>query len=160
MTDSDLVLRHGETDTGKYSLSSEDKRRKLTAISARVGVWGIIAGLTSIAFGPAIPVGTLGLAGLGFLAGGVGAIGTSILVLKDLKRAPLPLKLAAFVGFPFGASLIAFSCGVVLGWPFPLGLLGLAIPVGAILGVTLMVLLLAGFLSHAFSQGGSGWEDS
>jgi hypothetical protein len=38
MTDSDLV--HFEKAGGRYPVFPEEKRRKLTAISARVGVWG------------------------------------------------------------------------------------------------------------------------
>jgi hypothetical protein len=159
MTDSDLVLIEGDGNSGRVSLTPEDRRRRLTAISARVGVWGIIGGLSSIAIGFMSPGVALGAAGLGFLAGGIGAIGTSILVAKDLKRAPVPLKLAAFVGVPFGASLIAFACGTFLGWPFSQRLFAYAIPTGAILGVVLMILLLTGFLSHAFSGRGSEGED-
>lgn len=159
MTDSDLALVHEGMQAGEKFQAPEERRRKLTALSARVGVWGIIAGLSSIALGALAPGVAFEMAGLGFLAGGVGAIGTSILVLKDLKRAPLPLKLAAFVGVPFGGSLIAFACGAILGWPYSMRFVALAVPAGAILGVVLMVLLLTGFLSHAFSGQGSEWED-
>lgn len=158
MTDSDLVLR-GDGDAGGTSLTVEERRRKLIAISARVGVWGIIGGLASLTVGSLAPGAALQLAGFGFLAGGLGTIGTSILVLKDLKRATLPLKLATFVGFPFGASLIVFGVGDLLRWAFPWQLVALAVPAGVFLGVVLMILLFTGFLSHAFSGRTSEWED-
>ena len=157
LTDSDLAfLQRGKG--GKLSLASEEWRRKLTSVSARLGVWGIIGGLCSIIVGPISPGFGLGLAGLGFLVGGIGAIGTSVLVAKDLRRAPLTLKLAALVGFPFGVSLIAFAVGVLWRWPTAIGFMTLAIPVGAILGVTLMILLVTGLLFHAFSMRDSQWE--
>jgi hypothetical protein len=80
--------------------------------------------------------------------------GKSSLAPEERRR-----KLSAFVGVPFGGSLLAFACGAILGWPFPMRFFALAIPVGAILGVVLMVPLLTGFLSHAFARHGSEWED-
>ena len=55
-------------------LFSEEIRRKLTAVSARVGVWGIIGGLGSILLAPLSPVLAINLMGAGFLAGGLGAL--------------------------------------------------------------------------------------
>jgi hypothetical protein len=167
MTRSDLVFLDREENRGtaltperwRERLTALSARERLTALSARVGVWGVITGLGSIALGAVAPVAAIGLAGIGFFAGGLGAIGTSILVARDLRKASLPLKLAAFVGLPFGASLITFVCGAFWRWPLPIGLVSWSVPVGAILGVTLMVLLLTGFLSHAFSAPGSDWED-
>jgi hypothetical protein len=157
MTDSKLVQRSLD---GRLDLVSvEEKRRKLFAISARVGVWGVIAGLGSMALAGLAPDLAVVLSGEGFLVGGLGAIGTSILVVRDLKGASLPLKLAAFVGIPFGASLVAFAGTFMLGWPLPMRLVGIALPVGVITGVTLMVLLLAGFISHAVSDSAPDWED-
>lgn len=159
MTDSDLISLSNDDDGSSTALSPEEKRRKLTAFSARVGVWGIIGGLGSILLAP-LGVGfALNLASLGFLAAGIGAVGTSILVAKDLKRAPLPLKLATFVGFPFGACLFLFGAGQLLLPPGAFRLVSLAVPAGALLGVTLMILLLAGFFSHAFFNRETDWED-
>jgi len=158
MTDSDLI--HFENVGGRHPVFPEEKRRKFTAISARIGVWGVITGLGSIAVGFLAPGAALGLAGVGFLAGGLGAIATSVLVARDLRKASWPLKLAAFVGAPFGACLVAFAGGTLLGWPFlQIPLVAWAVPVGAVLGVTLMILLLTGFLTHALSRPDSGWED-
>lgn len=164
MTDSDLISL--STDGGNsIALSPEDRRRKLTAISARIGVWGIIGGLGSLLVGPLFPGLALNLMSFGFLAGGIGAIGTSILVTKDLKRASLPLKLATYVGFPFGASLLIFGAGQLILPPGSFRLVALAIPAGMLLGLTLMILLLAGFFSHAFFNRDpdldpeSDWED-
>ena len=78
MTDTDLVLVHEGRQVEETSPVPEERRRKLTALSARVGVWGIIAGLSSIALGALAPGAAFGLAGFGFLAGGLGAVGTSI----------------------------------------------------------------------------------
>ena len=159
MSDSELVQLLG--DEGRRHPTSPDERRsKLIAISARVGVWGIIGGLCSIILGPMLPAAGLGAAALGFMAAGAGSIGTAILVVKDLKKASWPLKLAAFVGIPFGASLILAAGGLLLGWPlFPMGLAALALPAGVILGVILMILLITGFLSHAFLPPNSEWGD-
>jgi hypothetical protein len=158
MTNSDLVFLEDGSD--RHAIAPEDRRKRLIAISARAGVWGIIGGLTCIIVGAAVTGVAFGVAGLGFLAGGIGAVSTSVLVAKDLKRASWPLKLAAFVGVPFGVCLIAFATGGILGWPlFPRILVNLAVPAGAILGVVLMILLLAGFLSHAFFPAGTSWED-
>ena len=140
-------------------LFSEEQRRKLTAVSARVGVWGVIGGLGSILLAPLSPVLAINLMGAGFLAGGLGAMGTSFLVARDLKRASLPLKLASFVGFPFGASLAIFGATQLFQLPFLFPFAALTIPAGLFLGVTLMILLLTGFLSHAFSKRGSDWEE-
>ena len=98
MADSDLVHRR-EKNAGLVSLDPEDRRRRLIAISARVGVWGIIGGLSSIAVGFLSPGVALNFAALGFCAGGVGAIGTSVLVLGELKRAPPPPQARHFRGF-------------------------------------------------------------
>ena len=111
----------------------------------------LLPGLGSIALGAAMPLAATQFAGAGFFAGGLGAMATSILVAKDLRKASLPLKLAAFVGLPFGASLVALFVERSGAYPFPCTLVSLSVPVGAILGVTLMILLLTGFLSHAFS---------
>jgi uncharacterized membrane protein YfcA len=74
--------------------------------------------------------------------------------------APRPLKLAAFVGILFGVGLIAFASGGILGWPlFPGVFLDLAVPTGAILGVTLMILPFTGFLSRWFFPFDERWED-
>lgn len=164
MADTDLINLSPDGENS-LSLSPEEKRRKLTAISARVGVWGIIGGLGSLLLGPLSPGLAINLMSLGFAAGGIGAIGTSILVAKDLKRARLPLKLATFVGFPFGASLLIFGAGQLILSPGSLRLVSLAIPAGLLLGLTLMILLLAGFFSHAFFNRDpdfdpeSDWED-
>ena len=157
MTDSNLV--QGNRDEGLDLVSAEEKRRRLISISARVGVWGVIAGLGSIALAGLAPDLAVVLSGGGFLLGGLGAIGTSMLVLKDLGRASHPLQLAALVGIPFGASLVAFAGTFMLGWPFPMRLVGFALPAAVILGVTLMILLLAGFISHAFSDSEVDGED-
>ena len=162
MANSDLINLPPDGENNLV-LSPEEKRRKLTAISARVGVWGIIGGLGSMLLGAFSPGLAINLMGFGFAAGGIGAIGTSILVAKDLKRAPLPLKLATFVGFPFGASLLIFGASQLILPPGGFRLVALAIPVGMVLGVALMILLLAGFFSHAFFNKDSGlesdWED-
>lgn len=157
MSESELATR--DIDERLKLVSAEERHRKLIAISARVGVWGVIAGFASIGLSVISPLLAVGLSGVGFIAGGLGAMGTSILVARDLKQASLPLKLAAFVGIPFGVSLITFAGTLMLGWPLPTGLVGIAAPTALILGVTLMILLLAGFLSHAFSDPGSDWED-
>jgi hypothetical protein len=158
MKDSDLI--HLEKASVRYAASPEERRKKLIAISSRLGVWGIIGGLCSIIVGALAPGVAFQVAGLGFLAGGVGAVATSVLVAKDLRSASWPLKLAAFVGIPFGVCLIAFASGGMLGWPlFPRVFVDLAARTGAILGVTLMILLFTGFLSHAFFSSGTRWED-
>ena len=158
MTRADLVFLN--RDKGESTaLTGEESRRKLTALSARVAVWGVITGLGSIALGAAMPLAAINLAAAGFFAGGVGAMATSVLVAKDLGKASWPLKLAAIVGLPFGASLVAFVCGGIWSLPLPVSLISLSVPVGAILGVALMILLLTGFLSHAISGSRSEWDD-
>jgi hypothetical protein len=158
MSDIDLVGFHDEKESPPV-LSSQEQRRKLTAVSARVGVWGIIAGLGSLLLAPLSPVLAINLMGAGFLAGGLGAMGTSVLVAKDLNRASLPLKLATFVGFPFGTSLAIFGATQLFQLPFLFPIVALTIPAGLFLGVTLMILLLTGFLSHAISNWESDWEE-
>ncbi|MBT8398787.1 MAG: hypothetical protein HKO65_08950 [Gemmatimonadetes bacterium] len=158
MTKADLVFLD-KLGKREDSFSLEVRRRKLIALSARIGVWGVITGLASIAFGALAPLAAISLAGIGFFAGGLGAMGTSVLVVKDLRRASWPLRLAAVLGLPFGACLVTFVCGAFWQWPLPIALVSLSVPVGAILGVMLMILLLTGLLSHGLSGPRTGWED-
>jgi len=139
------------TDGRVDPLLAEVKRRKLTVVTARVGVWGVIGGLGGVILASVIPgVGLLG-ASLGFLAGGLGVIGTSLLVLRDAGKASMPLRLAAVVGLPFGGSLSLLALGLFLGFSLPGGLMRLAGPGTLALGIILVLLLLVGFVSHAFS---------
>jgi hypothetical protein len=158
MTHSDLIFIDSRRSKGE-ALFSEEGRRKLIAISARTGVWGIIVGFVSLLVASSLQGVATMLAGFGFLAGGLGALATSLLVMKDLRRASLPLKLAAILGIPFGMSLVLLMGGTLLHWSLPLWLVSWAVPGTAIMGATIMILLMAGFITLALSGGRFQWED-
>jgi hypothetical protein len=178
MTEVEVFSENGGDVDSVSALSPEEIRRRRVALSARVGVWGIIGGLGafiaspilySIGVGSVLPSPVLTVIGLGiasasFGIAGLGTMATSVLVMKDLKRASWPLKLASIVGLPFGLSLALGGFGALLGLPplglrLPFWLMSLTVPAGMMLGVTLMILLLAGFFSHAFFNRSSTWED-
>jgi hypothetical protein len=154
MTTSDLVYLNRE-ESPRSSLTMEEGRRRLIAVWARAGVWGMIVGFGSILFGSVAPILAFFAAGTGFFVGGLGTLGTCVLVLKHYRKASVPLRLAAVVGLPFGASLMMFVSGAMWGWPLPVIVVALSIPTAAILGPTMMLLLLIGFLVHAITGRGS-----
>jgi len=133
-------------------------RRRLIAISSRVGVWGIIGGLLSGGLGFVAPRVSMITAAIGFFLGGLGSIAASLLVCRDLKSASLPLKLAALVGLPFGASLLAVVATFFLGFPGWTPLISLAAPAAVVLGIVLVVLLVTGLVWHGLSQSSEGGE--
>ena len=126
------------------------RRATWLKITARMGVWGLIAATTpavgeliGVPFDPSL-TGPIGAAGL--LTSGAGVLLSSALVLRALPPGLRPLKLAAIAGIPFGLALISGAAAVLR----PLGpfadVIDAAGPVVLVAGVVLVLLLIIAFV--------------
>ena len=123
----------------------------LIRIASRVGVWGFVIALAppiADALGVWVAPSLVGpISSFGLLASGLGTAVASVLVWRSLPRAVSALKLAAGLGVPFGAGLMLGGVALLR----PLGAFADAVneagPIVLALAVTVVVLLIVGFLS-------------
>lgn len=123
----------------------------LIRIASRVGVWGFVVALApplADALGVWVAPTLMGpVSSFGLLASGLGTAVASVLVWRSLPRAGSALKLAAGLGVPFGVGLMLGGVALLR----PLGAFADAVnaagPIVLALAVTVVVLLIVGFLS-------------
>ena len=145
--------------TPRVKLTDAQSRR--VTIYSRMGLWGLTLGLLPPIYylleGPRLPwsvFGSAAISGLGFLVGGFGALGASILVSRRLKGLFRPLKAATFIGMPFGLSTMILGF-LLLGeawlpsWWFLGTVLDWTVFTSFFLGLALAVLLIGSFVIEA-----------
>ena len=142
----------GTVSVDRDSPGTGHRHARLIAVSARLGVWGLVVALASpfaqALEGPFWLQNAMWLMSAGLLTSGVGTVAASVLVLRTLPPGSSPLKVAAFAGIPLGV-LIGCLGGAVLA---PLSgfadVVSASGPLALLLGVLVVVSLLVGFLQR------------
>lgn len=150
--------RSGESlepvDDRQGTLAPSEGRGRWIRLMSRVGLWGTAIGLAPVAFDMLVTpwVWTVYsiLTEVGLVVGGAGILATALLVLTELGRGIRPVKLAALAGVPLGAAFVFMGGLLLLESTFPptplmARLFWAAIPVSAVLGMLVLVLLTVAF---------------
>ena len=142
----------------------DEKQGKQIRLFSRIGVWSLVVGMTPVAadilsstWGWGIDPGSL-LPDLGLIVGGFGTLVASTLVTKALGKELKPVKLAALAGIPFGLTLVMLGSMLLTEAWFPptafmQTLFSFGLGGALILGVSLVVLLIIGFVGSESEEG-------
>jgi len=132
------------------STSAPAHRSRSIALAARLGAWGFVAALippfAQALNGPRWLADLAVLSAVGLLTSGIGIAAASVLVIRALPSGLSPLKVAAVVGIPFGATLCLGGIAIVAPLSRFAGVVDAGGPLVLLLGVLVVVMLLIEFL--------------
>jgi len=142
-----------ELDTVE-SAALDDRRAAQIRFFSRLGFWGVVVGMAPVAVDVLVDTWVWQVESIvtpvGVLVGGVGTLVASTLVFREVSASRKPIKWAAMAGIPLGLTLTALSTLYLFIEPTELlvSVFDLGVKAALVLGISLVVLLVAGFVTQ------------